>query len=118
MSRMDKIPVILRKTFFEKVFSIAEYSNMTKEEKTMYNTALKHKWENQNVLDYAVKTAEEGIQVGIKEERTKATVEKRKTLSDTDAEKRKIALDLKKTGMPSKDIARILGLSTKEVEQL
>jgi len=33
MSRMDKIPVYLRKPIFEKLFSIAEYTNLTKEEK-------------------------------------------------------------------------------------
>ena len=34
----------------------------------MYNSALKRKWDNQNVLDYAVKTAkEEGIKEGFKE---------------------------------------------------
>ena len=137
ISKMDKIPVFLRKTIFEKVFSIAEYSNMTKKEKTMYNTALKYKWDNQNVLDYAVMTAKEE---GIKEERAKAEAEKRqfffqteeekrkilsqteeekrKILSENEEEKRQIALDLKKIGMATKDIARIVGLSTKEVEQL
>jgi len=35
MSRMDKIPVYLRKPIFEKLFNIAEYSNLTKEEKTL-----------------------------------------------------------------------------------
>ena len=120
MSRMDKIPVFVRKTIFEKVFSIAEYSNMTKDEKTMYNSALKRKWDNQNVLDYAVKTAKEegkkegvkegikkGIKEGIKEERAKA-----------DAEKRGIAEKLKRMGMPIVEIARTVGLTVKEIEQL
>ena len=57
MSRMDKIPVYLRKPIFEKLFSIAEYTNLTKEEKTMYDQNLKRKWDNQNVLDYAVNEA-------------------------------------------------------------
>nr|WP_262249418.1 Rpn family recombination-promoting nuclease/putative transposase [Parapedobacter soli] len=35
MSSMNKIPVYLRKPIFEKVFNIAEYSNLTKEEKTI-----------------------------------------------------------------------------------
>lgn len=59
----------------------------------MYNSALKHKWDNQNVLDYAIKTAKE-------EERTK------------------IILELKKMGMPAKDIAKVVGLSINEIEQL
>ncbi|EHQ27148.1 Rpn family recombination-promoting nuclease/putative transposase [Mucilaginibacter paludis] len=70
MSSMDKIPVYLRKPIFEKLFSIAEYSNLSKEEKTMYDSSLKYKWDNQNVLDYAVNKArekgrEEGIEEGI-----------------------------------------------------
>lgn len=101
MSRMEKIPLFVRKTTFEKVFSIAEYSNMTKEEKTMYNAALKRKWDNQNVLDYAVKTAkEEGIKEG------------------ANAQKRETALTLKRMGMPVKDIVKAVGLSLKEVEKL
>ena len=112
---MDKIPVFVRKTIFEKVFSIAEYSNMTREEKNMYNSALKRKWDNQNVLDYAVKTAKEE---GMKEERAKAEAEKKKIILAAEAEKRKIVLALKKLGMPAKDIATAVGLALEEVEQL
>jgi predicted transposase/invertase (TIGR01784 family) len=62
MSGMDKIPAYLRKPIFEKLFNIAEYSNLTKEEKGMYDNSLKYKWDNKNVLDYAVKEARlEGI---------------------------------------------------------
>ena len=47
----------------------------------MYNAALKRKWGNAAVLDYAVRTAREegineGIEKGIKEERAKAEAEK------------------------------------------
>ncbi|MEO6522462.1 MAG: Rpn family recombination-promoting nuclease/putative transposase [Mucilaginibacter sp.] len=64
MSSMDKIPVYLRKPIFEKLFNIAEYSNLTKEEKTMYDSSMKHKWDNKNVLDYAKK---EGREQGMEE---------------------------------------------------
>jgi len=33
LNHMDRIPVYLRKPIFEKLFNIAEYSNLTKEEK-------------------------------------------------------------------------------------
>ena len=65
MSQWDKIPVYLRKPIFEKLFSIAEYTNLTKEEKTMYDSSLKHKWDNKNVLDYAVKEGIEKEQVKV-----------------------------------------------------
>ncbi|CAN5136556.1 Rpn family recombination-promoting nuclease/putative transposase [soil metagenome] len=71
MSSMDKIPVFLRKPIFEKLFNVAEYSNLTKEEKTMYDSSMKHKWDNKNVLDYAKK---EGKEAGI-EEKGHAVVE-------------------------------------------
>ncbi len=119
MSRLEKIPVFGRKTIFEKVFSIAEYSNMTKQEKTMYNSALKRKWDNAAVLDYAVKTAlEEGIKQGIQEERAKAAAEMREIISKAAAEKREIVLALKKIGMQAQDIPIAVGLSIEEVEQV
>jgi predicted transposase/invertase (TIGR01784 family) len=97
MSRMDKIPVYLRKPIFEKLFNIAEYSNMTKEEKTMYDSSLKYKWDNKNVLDYAVKEAkEEG-------EYNKAV---------------DIARELKKEGLTSAFIAKTTKLSLEEIEKL
>jgi len=58
MSSMDKLPAYLRKPVFEKLFNIAEYSNLTKEEKMLYDSSLKQKWDNKNVLDYAVKEAD------------------------------------------------------------
>jgi len=66
----------------------------------MYNTALKRKWDNQSILDYAVNTVRE-------EERAKA-----------EAEKRTSALILKKQGVPASDIAMALGLTIAEVESL
>src|SRR5690606_20213668 len=45
MSSMDKLPMYLRKPIFEKLFQIAEYSNLNKEEKEMYDVSLKRKWD-------------------------------------------------------------------------
>lgn len=63
MSNMDKIPVYLRKPVFEKLFNIAEYSNLTKEEKTMYDTSLKRKWDTKVVLDYAINEAVKEVEL-------------------------------------------------------
>jgi predicted transposase/invertase (TIGR01784 family) len=97
MSRMDKIPVYLRKPIFEKLFIIAEYTNLTKEEKTMYDSSLKYKWDNKNVLDYAVSTAE-------------AKARHENSLS--------IAREFKKMGIRFEDIAKGTGLSIEEIEKL
>lgn len=68
MSTMDKLPVYLRKPIFEKLFQVAEYSKLSKEEREMYDVSLKRKWDNKAVLDYAEqKGIEKGIEKGKKE---------------------------------------------------
>lgn len=125
LSRMEKIPVYLRKPVFEKLFSIAEYTNLTKEEKTMYDSSLKRKWDNQNVLDYAVSVAEtkamekgiekgrqegrqEGIQTGLKEGVELGRHDKALA----------IARELKKEGLTTTFIAKTTNLSFEEIESL
>ena len=75
MSKLDKIPLYLRKPVFEKLFNIAEYSKLNKKEKIMYDTNLKRKWDNQAALDYA---RHEGIGIGMEKgmEKGKAEVVK------------------------------------------
>jgi len=109
MSQMDKIPAYLRKPIFEKLFNIAEYSNLSKEEKTMYDSSLKYKWDNQNVLDYAKK---EGIKEGKKEGKKEGIEigEYKKTIA--------IARELKKEGLSIEFIAKTTKLSLKEIEVL
>jgi predicted transposase/invertase (TIGR01784 family) len=98
---MDKIPIYLRKPIFEKLFSIAAYTNLTKEEKTMYDSSLKYKWDNKNVLDYAVK---EGIEKGIAEGEHKKAIA--------------IAQEMKKENIPVIQIAKFTKLSVEEIEDL
>ncbi len=104
MSSMDKIPTYLRKPIFEKLFSIAEYSNLTKEEKTMYDRRLKYKWDNENVLAYAVN---EAVNETRKQERAKAL-----------EEKRAIARGMKNGGLPFSQISKFTKLTVDEIEKL
>jgi predicted transposase/invertase (TIGR01784 family) len=97
MSQMDKVPVYLRKSIFEKLFNIAEYTNFTKEEKTMYDSSLKRKWDNKSVLDYAL---QEGIEKG------------------RHVEAVAIARELKKEGLAIEFIAKTTKLSIEEIEKL
>jgi predicted transposase/invertase (TIGR01784 family) len=97
ISRMDKLPAYLRKPIFEKLFNIAEYTNLTKEERNMYDSSLKYKWDNKNVLDTAV---QEGFEKGKLEEA------------------REIARTFKNMGLPLEDIAKGTGLSIEEIEKL
>jgi len=100
MSSMDKIPVYLRKPVFEKLFGVAEYGRLTREEKQMYDSSLKYKWDNKNVLDYAVKEARN-------DERQKALKEKMDS-----------AAKMKKDGIPAGQIAKFLSLSIEEIDKL
>ena len=63
----------------------------------MYDSSLKYKWDNKNVLDYAVK---EGIEKG----------EYKKALD--------IAREMKKDGLPLAQIVKFTKLSVKEIEKL
>jgi predicted transposase/invertase (TIGR01784 family) len=116
MSRMDKIPVYLRKPVFEKLFNIAEYSTLTKEEKMKYDSYLKYKWDNENVRAYAIKEREQaikeavkkGVEQGIKE----AVAETRaKTVED-------IAIEMKKENVSTALIAKFTKLTIEEIEKL
>ena len=98
---MDRLPVYLQKPIFEKLFNIAEYTNLTKEERDIYDSSLKYKWYNKNVIDYAKeKGREEGRGEGAHE---KAIF---------------IALEMKKENFPFAQIAKFTGLPIEEVEKL
>ena len=93
----EYVTAYLRKPIFEKLFSIAEYTNLTKEEKTMYDSSMKYEWDNKNVVDFA---REEGKQEGKHE----------KALD--------IAVKLKKEGLSIEFIVETTGLTGEEVENL
>jgi hypothetical protein len=66
----------------------------------MYDSSLKYKWDNKNVLDYAVKEARE-------EERIKAL-----------EEKKAIVREMKKDGLPAAQISKFTKLSIEEIENI
>ncbi|OOQ60965.1 Rpn family recombination-promoting nuclease/putative transposase [Mucilaginibacter pedocola] len=101
MSEMGKIPAYLRKPIFEKLFNIAEYANFTKEEKDMYDSSQKYKWDNQNTLNYALT---EGIQKGIEQGKLEEALA--------------IARELKKEGLAIEFIAKTTKLSVDVIEKL
>ncbi|GAB3432108.1 Rpn family recombination-promoting nuclease/putative transposase [Niabella aquatica] len=64
MGELEKIPVILNKRIFQKLFKIAEVANLKKEEYMLYEKNLLDKWTEYSVL----KTAEErGMEKGREE---------------------------------------------------
>ena len=93
MSHLDKVPAVLNKRVFQKVFKIAEVSNLTKEEKAMYDSSLKAKWDYENSIAYAEE----------KGRHEEALI---------------IALEMKKDGFPVAQIAKLTKLSIEEIEKL
>jgi flagellar biosynthesis/type III secretory pathway protein FliH len=66
MSKLKKIPVILNKRIFQKLFRISEVSNLKKEEYMLYERALMDKWDA-----YAVKkTAQDKLKAARDELKT------------------------------------------------
>lgn len=45
LSKMEKLPVFLRKPIFEKLFDIAEYSQLNQQERAMYDVSQKQRWD-------------------------------------------------------------------------
>ena len=101
MSRLDKIPAVLNKRVFQKVFKIAEVSNLTKEERAMYDSNLKARWDYENSIAFA---EERGIKKGIE----KGGYQKAMT----------IARKMKDKGISFVEIVEFTGLSVQEIEKL
>ena len=81
--KLEDVPKGLQEPIFQKLFEVAEYSNLNKEDKKMYDVELKRKWDNANVLAYAKENArneglQEGRNEGLKEGRTEGRTEGRK----------------------------------------
>lgn len=105
MSKLDKIPLYFRKPIFEKLFKLAEYSKLSKEDKEMYDISLKRKWDNHGALTYA---REEGLEIGRQEGRQEGKHE----------QAIEFARELKKDGAPLELIIRYTKLTAEEIEKL
>ena len=66
MKTLNSKPASFTDPEFEKLFNMANFANLTKEEMDMYYDSQKIRWDNQNALDFAEETGmEQGIQKGI-----------------------------------------------------
>ena len=121
MSHLDKIPTVFNKRIFQKVFKIAEVSNLTKEEKAMYDSNLKAKWDYENALAYAKEIAEEeGLKKGMEKGLEKG-LEKGMEKGLEKGEYNKalaIALEMKNDKLPIAQISKFTKLSIEEIEKL
>ncbi|SEM17796.1 PD-(D/E)XK nuclease family transposase [bacterium A37T11] len=127
LSKLKKLPRVLNKPVFKRLFNIAEYNNLTDEERMLYDTELQKRWDNQNALDFKLKQGlEQGLEQGRREERAKADQEiaKLKARAEADklkaeAEKLETASSIKKLGVLSNlQIAEKFHLPLDVVEKL
>jgi predicted transposase/invertase (TIGR01784 family) len=97
LSDMDDMPPHLRKTIFEKLYNIADYTKMTKEEQDIYDQELKRKWDNEAVREQSFLDGEERGRV---------------------EEKKEIVQSLKKMGLSNEQISEATGLFAEEIANL
>ncbi len=110
---------------FEQLFNLAKYTNMNKEERSLYNRRLKYKWENANVMDYAVKTAkregmEQGLQQGLQEGMQQGIAQGLQQGLNEGLQKKAVemARQMLLGGEPLDKIERYTGLSIPEIKAL
>ncbi len=101
LSRLKKIPAVLNKRIFQRVFQIAEVSKLTKEEQVMYKASLKAKMDYEGSIAFAEDNAfEKGIETG----------EHKKALE--------IAREMKKEGFPTEKIIKLTRLTIQEIASI
>ncbi len=84
LSRLNKIPVFLRKKVFQKVFRIAEIANLTKEERMLYQSKAQIEFDYKNAVAFA---AEKLAQELVVEKAEKLAGEMAEKLAEAKAEK-------------------------------
>lgn len=121
MSTLESHPIDLDMGIFQKVFRIAEISNLTKEEKDMYDSNLKAQWDYDNSIAYAKeRAAEEGRKEGI-EEGLELGLEQGMEQGLEQGQHQKaleIAAKMKLEDFPIDKIALFTNLSLSEIESL
>jgi len=105
LSHLDKIPDFLDKRIFQKVFKIAEVSQLTKEEREVYHSDIKAKSDWNGGMDWAKKQAEKkGLEQGIEKGKLDTKIE--------------VALKMRAKGISDVIIIEMTDLSNEELAQL
>lgn len=87
MKVLDEVPEVLNHGIYKKVFEISEINKLNKEDKQMWDSNLKAKWDYENTIEFAAdKAREEGVKEGL--------------IEGKESEKRKLACIMKYSGEP------------------
>ena len=105
MDTLERMPFKARKAVFDKLLEVADVANLSKDERILYDEALKRYRDYKKTIDYA---EEKGVEKGIKIGKEKGKTE----------EQRLIAANFKKRGVNTEMIAQCTGLSIEEIDNL
>ena len=109
METLERMPERLRKSVFERLLEVADVASLTKEERVLYDEALKRYRDYKNTVEYA---EEKGIKKGIEIGKAEGLAQGRQE------EKWTTARNLKRKGIPLEIIAECTGLPLEEIERL
>ena len=132
LAYLDRIPEKLQTKIFEKLFSVASYSAMSKEEREAYEESLKYYNDLKNSLDTAFAEGKEEAyeklmpiikqkDKALEQERKEKEEAKRKAVQERkekEEAKRKLAKKMKKYGESIDEIIKETGLTRDEIEKL
>lgn len=113
MDTLERMPFKARKAVFDKLLEVADVANLSKEERVLYDEALKRYRDYKNTIDYA---EEKGIEKGIKIGEAKGLAKGKK--EGRAKEQRLIAANFKKQGVNIETISQCTGLSIEEISKL
>ena len=109
MDTLERMPFKAQKAVFDKLLEVADVANLSKDERVLYDEALKRYRDYKNTIDYA---EERGLEKGLKIGEEKGLVKGKAE------EQRQIAANLKKQGVNIETIAQCTGLSIEEIKEL
>ncbi len=101
LPKFERMPDKLKETVFQKVFQIAELSNLSNKQLNQYNDSLKQLWDMQNVLDTSF---HDGERAGLEKGKIEGKIE--------------IARRMKAINIPLEQIVALTDLLPEEIENL
>lgn len=118
LHKFDRIPKKIKEKIFERVFKIAQYHKMSKEEKMAYEDSLKYYRDLKNSLDTA---KEEGYEEGYALAEKKYQGKLDQALADQEDAQQKLSRAIKKMlskGFTINEIAEDMDITIEEAERL
>ena len=109
MDTLDRMPFKAQKAVFDKLLEVADVPNLSKDERVLYDEALKRYRDYKNTIDYA---EERGIEKGRKEGIEIGVTKGLKVGIHS------VAKAMKEKGLPLLTIAEVTGLSEAEIKAL